>query len=74
MRNWKAELQDSSQKKRQQTPIYKVISATGPDHSKLFQVSVWINEKEIGIGFGSSKKEAQQAAASDALINMRSAF
>jgi ribonuclease III len=68
VRNWKAELQDYSQKVHQQTPIYKVISESGPDHSKVFCVSVLINDREIGMGHGASKKEAQQAAASDALL------
>ncbi|MDR3624190.1 MAG: ribonuclease III [Chlamydiales bacterium] len=67
LRNWKAELQDYSQKKFQQTPVYRVVSETGPDHSKVFHVSVHINEEEVGSGTGASKKEAQQEAASDAL-------
>lgn len=65
--NWKAELQDWSQKKYRITPTYEVLSATGPDHSKTFRISVKINDEEVGLGEGSSKKEAQQAAAKDAL-------
>lgn len=67
LRNWKALLQDYCQKKYQQTPIYQVLHESGPDHSKVFQVSVTINNQELGIGQGPSKKEAQQAAAEDAL-------
>ena len=67
LRNWKAILQDYSQKKHQKAPIYKVLSETGPDHSKIFHVSVYINDEEVGSGQGASKKEAQQAAAADAL-------
>lgn len=66
-RNWKAILQDYCQKRFQQTPTYKVIEETGPDHSKNFKVSVLMGVKELGQGFGSSKKLAQQAAAEDAL-------
>lgn len=65
--NWKAVLQDYCQKKYQQPPTYKVISEEGPDHSKIFKISVLINDRPMGFGEGSSKKEAQQAAASDAL-------
>lgn len=67
IRNWKALLQDYCQKKHQQTPIYQVLQESGPDHSKIFQISVLINKQELGRGGGASKKEAQQAAAADAL-------
>lgn len=66
-RNWKAELQDYSQKKYQKPPVYKVISETGPDHSKVFLVAAVLDNAEVGQGTGSSKKEAEQAAAQDAL-------
>lgn len=67
LRNFKALLQDFCQKKFQKTPVYKVISEEGPDHSKIFKISVSINDKEIGQGQGTSKKEAQQSAAEAAL-------
>lgn len=67
LRNWKALLQDYCQKKYQLTPIYNVLHASGPDHSKVFEISVSINQQELGRGTGASKKEAQQAAAADAL-------
>lgn len=67
IRNWKAELQDFCQKKYHQTPSYKVLGECGPDHSKLFKVSVIVNDQVMGCGEGSSKKEAQQAAAENAM-------
>lgn len=67
VRNWKAILQDFCQKKFQQTPAYEVVQASGPDHSKIFEISVIVNQQELGRGKGASKKEAQQAAAADAL-------
>lgn len=66
-RNYKAELQDLSQKQFQRTPVYKVVGETGPDHSKIFHVMVFVDEKEVGVGMGASKKEAEQRAAFDAL-------
>lgn len=69
LRNWKALLQDYCQKRYQQTPIYKLLEETGPDHSKIFKIAVLVNNKEMGTGEGASKKEAQQAAAEDALSN-----
>lgn len=68
LRNWKAILQDYCQKKFQQTPVYLVLQESGPDHSKVFQISVHVNQKELGRGHGPSKKEAQQSAAEDALM------
>jgi ribonuclease-3 len=69
LRNWKALLQDYCQKKYQQPPTYQVLEAVGPDHSKTFSIVVLINNQELGRGTGASKKEAQQAAASDALTH-----
>jgi ribonuclease-3 len=70
LRNWKALLQDYCQKKFQHPPHYEVIEAVGPEHSKFFTIAVTINETELGRGTGASKKEAQQAAAADALAKV----
>lgn len=66
LQNWKALLQDYCQKKLQCTPIYKVMEETGPDHQKVFAVSVMVQDQHLGQGKGESKKIAQQAAAQDA--------
>lgn len=66
-KNSKAQLQDVCQKHFQQAPQYVVLEEVGPDHDKMFQIGVYINDCEIGQGKGSSKKEAQQAAATSAL-------
>jgi ribonuclease-3 len=71
LRNWKAMLQDYCQKKYQQTPIYTVINELGPDHSKMFKISVGVSDQELGCGEGPSKKEAQQSAACDALSRLQ---
>jgi ribonuclease-3 len=70
-RNWKAELQDYSQKKYQRPPIYKVLREEGPDHSKVFVVAAFLDDQQRGQGTGSSKKEAEQAAAQDAIENLK---
>jgi ribonuclease III len=69
-RNYKAELQDYSQKKYKQAPVYKVVQETGPDHAKVFHVVVMIDEKEAGMGLGESKKVAEQKAAFEALSKL----
>jgi ribonuclease-3 len=62
-RNWKAELQDYSQKIYQTPPEYVVIREAGPDHMKMFTIAVRVGGEEVGQGAGSSKKEAEQQAA-----------
>lgn len=69
-RNYKAELQDYSQKKYQKPPQYRIAHAVGPEHQKIFHVTVSIDDQEIGCGHGNSKKEAEQKAASDALSKL----
>ena len=64
--NWKAELQDYLQKEHGVSPKYTLISEKGPDHSKIFEIAVFFHDQELGRGVGSSKKEAQQAAAAKA--------
>lgn len=71
LENWKAMLQDYCQKKYQHTPSYHVLSEVGPDHSKMFTISVTIDNQELGRGTGTSKKEAQQAAAANAVSRFK---
>jgi ribonuclease-3 len=52
-------------------PRYEVISQTGPDHEKTFNVVVSISGRPLGSGIGSSKKEAEQKAAAEALDSLR---
>lgn len=70
-RNYKAELQDDSQRRFQKPPLYKVMSETGPGHAKVFHVVVYVGDQEAGMGMGTSKKEAEQRAAFDALSKRR---
>lgn len=71
LQNCKALLQDFTQKNYQQTPRYEVLYETGPDHSKTFEVCVFVNDEVLGNGSGPSKKQAQQDAAEDALKNLQ---
>ena len=49
------------------TPAYKVLEEWGPDHAKHFIVGVFLGEEQIAKGEGSSKQEAEIAAAEEAL-------
>lgn len=66
-RNWKALLQDFTQKQTGKAPEYSVIEESGPDHAKRFIIAVLNEGKELGRGEGGSKKEAQQQAAESAV-------
>lgn len=67
----KTVLQEKTQKYYKNTPVYKIISETGPAHKKNFQVAVFINNKKITVAQGSSKKEAEENAAKKALSILR---
>lgn len=66
-RNYKAELQDYSQKKFQKPPLYRVAGESGPDHAKIFHVIVSLDNQDMGSGTAPSKKEAEQRAAFEAI-------
>jgi len=65
--DYKTALQEVIQEKSGQLLTYSTTGESGPDHSKLFTVEVWINGDFIARGTGKSKKEAEQAAAQTAL-------
>lgn len=65
--DYKTRLQESAQERLRMSPRYKVISETGPDHAKVFEVEVTIGEACYGRATGRSKKEAEQAAAQKTL-------
>ncbi len=65
----KSRFQEKAQEITGITPHYKVISEEGPDHEKTFEVGLYLDEELIAIGHGSSKQEAQVAAAAQGLTN-----
>lgn len=68
--DFKGKLQILIQEKYHQTPKYKVMSQSGPDHSKEFEIAVILGEKVLAKGFGKNLKLASQAAAKAALRNL----
>ncbi len=65
--DYKSVLQEIIQKRHKKPPEYEIISETGPEHDKVFAIRVLIGKKVLGMGSGKNKKEAQQAAASNAI-------
>jgi len=64
----KSHFQEESQEHVGVTPSYKVLDETGPDHEKVFIVGVYLNNDFIEKGEGRSKQDAEQKAASKALV------
>jgi ribonuclease-3 len=65
--NYKSHLQEYVQSTFHTHPVYRIRSEVGPDHSKQFLVEVMVGKRMLGSGKGRNKKEAEQAAARDAL-------
>ena len=66
----KTTLQEVVQRRSGQVLTYHMVSQSGPDHNKTFLFEVRLNDEPVGRGEGHSKKEAEQAAACDALNHM----
>ena len=69
--NPKGELQELLQAKSPVAPRYHVISATGPDHDRMFECTVHHAGVELASGSGKSKKAAESEAAQAALNKLR---
>lgn len=67
-RDFKSDLQEYVHKNNIGKLSYHVISQTGPAHEIEFKTEVRLNNKEIGIGIGNSKKESEQSAAQEAFM------
>ncbi|MDX8430264.1 MAG: ribonuclease III [Candidatus Algichlamydia australiensis] len=64
--NFKAILQDHTQRLHQIQPDYELLSEKGPEHEKEFEIEVKVEGEVLGRGVGNSKKIAQQMAAKEA--------
>lgn len=65
--DYKTTLQEIIQQNPEEKLTYALVSESGPDHDKLFEVEVHLNSNVIGTGTGKSKKQAEQAAAKQSL-------
>lgn len=69
--DYKTILQEIFQSRYKKTPEYILTAERGPDHDKIFEVSVKINKRVVGTGTGKSKKEAEKNAAKEALDSLK---
>lgn len=67
----KSRLQEIIQGKYKTTPLYRVLSESGPEHKRIFKIGVFFAGKKLGVGIAPSKKEAEEEAAKKAFENLR---
>jgi ribonuclease III len=66
----KSRLQEHTQRGTGGRPSYLLLEASGPDHEKQFLVQVSVEGRVLGVGAGSSRREAETAAAEQALAQL----
>lgn len=68
--NFKSLLQQYAQQQLNATPIYELLDEKGPDHDKCFECQVVVTGRHFLSAWGRSKKEAEQKAAFNALVDL----
>ncbi len=68
--NFKSLLQQYSQRRLDHTPQYLILDEKGPDHSKCFEIAVELGNDRYPSSWGNSKKQAEQQAALNALMEL----
>src|SRR5712691_9602882 len=68
--DYKSTLQELLQEQERRIPRYRISSQEGPDHARIFVATVEASGRILGEGRGSSKKQAEQAAAREALRHL----
>lgn len=68
--NYKSMLQQHAQRNESDLPQYLLLDEKGPDHSKCFEVAVRIGARPFESAWGASKKQAEQQAALNALMEL----
>ncbi len=69
--NFKSLLQQYCQKEFNLTPMYQLLDEKGPDHNKCFEVAVVIKHYRYPGAWGITKKDAEQKAAYNALLELK---
>ena len=72
--DFKSRLQELTQSRFQQTPIYRLVAEAGQPHDMVFTTEVCVNGRVVGIGSGRSKKLAEKEAARAALERLAGDF
>ena len=64
-------LQEIVQSNFKEPVSYELLGEKGPDHNKVFEVAVRIGDDRYGVGFGRTKKAAEQEAAYQSILALR---
>jgi ribonuclease-3 len=67
--DYKTELQEALAR-RGQAVTYTVLEVEGPPHDRRFTCAAVLEEEQLGMGVGESKKAAEQEAAREALVTL----
>ena len=68
--NYKSMLQQHAQEQYGVTPMYSLLDEKGPDHNKCFEAGVVLDQRHFTSAWGITKKEAEQKAAYNALVEL----
>ncbi len=68
--NYKSLLQQHAQEQSNVTPVYALLDEKGPDHNKAFELEVVVDDRHFPSAWGTNKKEAEQKAAFNALVEL----
>ena len=63
----KTRLQEATQARWRLTPRYRMVAVSGPAHARRFTAEVLVGGRVAGEGHGTSRKDAERAAAGEAL-------
>ncbi len=70
IKNYKAMFQEKIHSENRGDIKYGLLEESGPEHEKMFKVALYLNGLKLGEGKGSTKKEAENFAAKDALSKL----
>ena len=70
-KDYKTVLQEKLQEHGEVKIVYTIINEKGPDHDKIFEAKVECNGKQLAVGTGKSKKQAEMQAAKKALESLK---
>lgn len=68
--NYKSLLQQYAQEQFNAAPMYVLLDEKGPDHNKCFESEVVVDQRHFPSAWGPNKKEAEQKAAYNALVEL----
>ena len=68
--NFKSALQQFAQRELSDTPVYRLVRESGPDHRKSFLMAAAIGDRTFSPAWGTNKKDAEQRSAANALAEL----